>query len=239
MYFSNQGYCVICEAETTFQSEYSWLRDHYLCTRCRSIPRQRALVHVLNQACPDWRDRRIHESSPSLGWLAAQCSRYSSSFFFEERQRGSVVGGQRCEDIEALTFENESFDIFITQDVLEHVFAPDKAIREINRVLASGGFHIFTVPVREDLANSVRRARLNEDGSVAHLEPAQYHGNPISAEGALVTWDYGNDFRSVLAEWSGMLVSSYYLQDIYYGIAGSFLDIFVIRKIPDPAVEAQ
>ena len=44
----NNGYCVICEKEATFIEHNDWLRDHYLCSTCHSIPRQRALVHVLN-----------------------------------------------------------------------------------------------------------------------------------------------------------------------------------------------
>ena len=44
----NNGYCVICEKETTFIEHNDWLRDHYLCSTCHSIPRQRALIHVLN-----------------------------------------------------------------------------------------------------------------------------------------------------------------------------------------------
>ena len=44
-----------------------------------------------------------------------------------------------------MTFENESFDLFITQDVFEHVMTPNKAFKEIERVLKPGGAHVFTV----------------------------------------------------------------------------------------------
>ena len=44
-----------------------------------------------------------------------------------------------------MTFQNESFDLFITQDVFEHVMEPNKAFKEIERVLKPGGAHVFTV----------------------------------------------------------------------------------------------
>jgi len=34
------GFCPICECKTTFRSDHQWLRDHYRCERCNSIPRQ-------------------------------------------------------------------------------------------------------------------------------------------------------------------------------------------------------
>ena len=60
----NNGYCVICEKEATFIEHNDWLRDHYLCSTCHSIPRQRALIHVLNTFFPKWGSYHIHESSP-------------------------------------------------------------------------------------------------------------------------------------------------------------------------------
>jgi hypothetical protein len=37
---------------------------------------------------------------------------------------GELVSGVRCEDLEHLTFTDATFDIHITQDVMEHVFSP-------------------------------------------------------------------------------------------------------------------
>ena len=45
--YEHYGYCPICVAPTRFSARYAWLRDHYLCDRCGSIPRQRALTLVL------------------------------------------------------------------------------------------------------------------------------------------------------------------------------------------------
>lgn len=54
-YLVDVGICPIC-GPSYFIREAPWLRDHYVCDRCRSIPRFRALVKVLNDEFPDWRD---------------------------------------------------------------------------------------------------------------------------------------------------------------------------------------
>lgn len=225
----NPGYCPVCEDRSRFVARERWLRDFYLCERCHSIPRQRAMVEVLNLVQPDWRELSVHESSPSLAYFAQRCRGYSSSHLFEGVPRGAMRGPHRCEDLEALTFPDETFDVFLTQDVLEHVFEPGPALAEIARVLKRGGVHVFTAPKHKDLPASRRRAR-RAGGEVEHLLPAEYHGNPIGDGRSLVTWDYGCDFDDLARSWSGYLVSDYVLRDRARGIDGEFLDVFVMRK---------
>jgi SAM-dependent methyltransferase len=226
---SNPGYCVICMADVTFSAQEPWLRDHYRCARCGSIPRQRAIVHVMNQLRPGWRSLAMHESSPSIGFFAQHCGAYSSSYFYEDVPVGSVKDGNRCENLEALTFPDESFDLFVTQDVLEHVFHPDRALAEIMRVLRRGGAHIFTAPKHKLVLKSYRRAALAE-GRVTHLHEPVYHGNPIGDGRSLVTWDYGADFDDLLQEWSGYSTSTYVIRDRHLGIDGEYLEVFVTQK---------
>ena len=147
---------------TTFVIEGPWLRDQYKCQTCHTIPRQRAVVEVLNLLRPNWRELSIHESSPSIWFFRDQCPNYSFSYFFDDVAGGAIKDGMRCEDVENLTFPDETFDIFITQDVLEHVFRPDRALREISRVLKSGGMHVFTAPKHKSLAASYARAVLTD-----------------------------------------------------------------------------
>jgi SAM-dependent methyltransferase len=100
---------------------------------------------------PGWRSLIIHESSPGCRGascrLARECSRYVPSQFFPDRELGSMVGNSRCENLEALTFDDDSIDLHVTQDVLEHVFDPSRVFSEIARTLKPGGAHVFTVPL--------------------------------------------------------------------------------------------
>ena len=218
--------------DTRFVAKNEWLRDHYFCESCHSIPRQRALVEVLSYFRPHWRLLEVHESSPSVRFFAEQARKYSCSFFYEDVPRGTLgAGGIQCQDLENLTFANGMFDIFITQDVLEHVFNPDKALREIMRVLRTDGIHIFTAPKHKHLLKSYPRAKMI-DGSIEHLYEPNYHGNPIGDGRSLVTWDYGSDFDDLIATWSGYCTSNFIIRNRAHGIDGEYLDVFVTCKEP-------
>ena len=48
--------------------------------------------------------------------------------------------------------------------------------------------YLFTVPTYKGKITSERRALYRDDGSVDFLAEAEYHGNPISDAGSLVTF---------------------------------------------------
>lgn len=225
--FQNAGYCHCCRKDTMFVAHGSWLRDHYVCRICSSIPRQRHIQLVLDEFYPGWEKKTIHEAAPANKNIAQHASNYSCSQYLPEAKLGSCVGGMRCEDIEQLSFKDRSIDIFITQDVLEHVFHPDTALREITRVLRPGGIHIFTTPKCLSMAQTVQRARWR-DGHVEHLAPEEYHGSPVGDGQSLVTFTYGADFELLASEWSGRTVQTFNSRNRKKGIDGDFSDVFVI-----------
>ncbi|MDR2214028.1 MAG: class I SAM-dependent methyltransferase [Pseudomonadales bacterium] len=226
---AHPGYCHCCHQRTFFLLEGEWLRDQYLCAHCRSIPRQRHLHYVLDTHFPGWEKQIIHESSPTIDFIARWCERYSSSQYFEGVASGEAVNGVRCENLERLSFADDSIDIFITQDVLEHVFHPELAAREICRALKPGGAHVFTVPRQPWLPASEARARLSATG-IEYLKDADYHGNPVGDGRALVTWDYGADFERLIERWSGMTTTVYADVNRALGIDGELREVFVSRK---------
>ena len=231
-HLANSGYCSICMGQTRFVAENEWLREYYYCEQCRSIPRQRAVVEVLDSLRPAWRFLKIHESSPSMQFFAEQARNYSCSYFYDDVPIGAYSkDGILCQNLENLTFDDATFDIFITQDVLEHVFQPDTALREIMRVLRRDGIHIFTAPKHKHLLKSYQRARM-VDGSVEHFHEPIYHGSPIGDGRSLVTWDYGSDFDDLLGQWSGYCTSDYVIRNRSHGIDGEYLNVFATFKTP-------
>lgn len=222
-------YCHCCREKTYFKIEGDWLRDQYLCVNCGSIPRQRHMQYIMDQYFQGWERKSIHESSPSNTLISRYCDDYSTSQYFNGVAPGSLVEGVRCENLEALTFEDKSFDLFITQDVFEHIFNPDLAAREIMRVLKPGGAHIFTAPKHKNLSASYRRARLT-GSEIEHIHEPAYHGNPIGDGRVLVTWDYGDDFECLVNYWSDATTTTYITRDRALGLDGEYLEVFVTRK---------
>jgi SAM-dependent methyltransferase len=225
------GWCPICEKSTLFYKEGEWLRDQFRCIRCYSIPRQRALASVLNRHFPNYRELLIHESSPggsASAKFARECQNYIPTHYFPDTPLGQVKNGYRCEDLEKQTFTNESFDLVITQDVLEHLMAPAKALAEIERTLKPGGAHVFTVPWYYWKDTAVRAVR--EVATIHHLMEPEYHGNPIDPKGSLVVTEWGYDLCDFIYQQSGMTTTAVRIFDRRLGIEAKFIEVFISRK---------
>lgn len=230
------GYCPICERRTVFVKEGTWLRDQYKCLGCYSIPRWRALIHVLNTHFPNWRDLAIHESSPggtSSTKIARECKNCVQSYFYPDVPLGSMHGGFRCEDLENQTFPDATFDLVISQDVFEHVLDPARGFSEIARTLKPGGAHVFTAPWYYWKPTLVR-AKRDESGQIVHLEKPDYHGNPIDASGSLVVTEWGTDFCEFMDRASGLKTTVIHPYDPRLGLEAEFLDVFISRKPAGP-----
>jgi len=232
-----QGYCPICETDVTFHVEGPWYRDQLFCPSCTngSVPRERALALVLNELCPNWREKRIHESS-AVGRgisvkLAQQCYNYVGTQYFPEIERGTTIDGWRNEDLEEQTFPNGVFDIVISLDVMEHVYFPDKVLKEIHRTLASDGVYICTFPIRKSQVDGwERRFELLPDGTRHDIKEPEIHGNPVSIEGSIVTIDWGYDLHQTIAAWAPFDVRVYRFADQTHGILGEYTEVVACRK---------
>lgn len=236
MVYQHQGRCPICEKEVTFSAMNLWFRDSLLCSSCGSIPRERALYKVITDHFPRYRKLGIHESSPANRGtspkLRAGCSNYSSSQYFPTIAPGSVdpQTGFRCENLEALTFPDNSFDIFVTQDVMEHIFDCEKAFKEIARVLKPGGAHIFSVPLINKAKKSECWASRNESGEIIYHHEPEYHGNPVDAKGALVTMHWGYDIAGFIMDAAQTPTTVIMIDDIDQGIRAEYIEILVSWK---------
>lgn len=86
-------------------------------------------------------------------------------------------------DMMRLPFPDRSFDLVVHSDTLEHVKQPITALAECNRVLAPGGYCVFTIPVIVDRPTRSRAGL-----------PDSYHGYPDQRSSDLVVrTEYGTD----------------------------------------------
>jgi SAM-dependent methyltransferase len=232
--YERTGFCPICASATMFRAFNGWYRDHLLCEACGAIPRERALALVLEREWPNWRNLAVHESSPGYRRispkLARECRCYLPTQFFPGAEPGRLVKSVRNENLESQSFEAEVFDLVVTLDVMEHVNRPERAFREIARTLRSGGAYLFTVPTYKGKVVSERRALYQQDGTPEFLAEPEYHGNPVSDAGSLVTFHYGYDLPDRIHEWCGMDVEVRRFHDHEHGIIGEFTEVYVARK---------
>ena len=226
------GYCTCCNNYTSFTSKNSWLRDFYLCDKCGSIPRERHLAYIIEQIFPDYSQIKIHESSPGSRGISEKlrkhCVNYLPSQYFSDNICDTVNGIKNI-DLQKQNFEDQVFDLVITQDVFEHIPQPKLAIREIQRTLKPGGYMISTIPLVNKFNPTEQRARYNNN-KIEYLYEAEYHGNPIDEKGSLVFWHYGYDIASKFIEWSGMETIIVNNVIPHLGIEAEYLEVVICKK---------
>lgn len=209
------GVCNVCGERQTFVRRNASLREGYRCAGCKASLRYRgqadAIVRTYAQhgattiselaAEPEFARLAIWEPGV-LGPLRQHLTPlpgYVMSDYWPDVAPGDERDGVRCEDLMALTFASESFDLVVTSDIFEHVRKPFVGFSEVHRVLRPGGRHIFSIPVQEPWrAVTVERVDVSGDDDVFLAEP-RYHLGPGNSQ-HLVYNDFGRDLVDNLRE---------------------------------------
>jgi SAM-dependent methyltransferase len=212
-------------------------RENYLCTRCFANFRMRAhaksVLRVLglpsvNALATKLRKEpafRIFETAATFNIFRFDGVRnlpnYLLSEYFDDKPAGGYVDGTRNENLECLTFPDESVDVVINSDVLEHVANLDEAISEIRRVLKPGGYHVFTVPADNELKRTRERAAIVNAEIIHFMEP-EIHGDPIRETGSLAFRNFGTNTAEYMSR-AGMECKKYdffkrrkFVTSVYY-----------------------
>ena len=198
--------CFICGNHVEFQLETGFSLRESRCPVCQGSKRSRDLAKVivgiylkseslsLSEGLDLLKNMTIYEaaSSGAIHEYLSKLPHYICSEYFDNAPSESISKSWiRCEDLQNLTFSNNSFDLVITQDVFEHIKNPERAFLEIKRVLKPGGHHIFTVPFHEG-RKTLTRVK-TKDGKKNFLLPPVHHFDPLRKNGSLVYTDFGDD----------------------------------------------
>jgi SAM-dependent methyltransferase len=204
------GYCPVCGEAATFAScepvTSPCKRNTFICNHCGSSARNRHVALAILDRLPTApRSASLREfaqrfdgaiwQTATYGAIADALRRarnFTGTEFIDDTPPGQRVDGVRHEDIQSSSFADANLDLVITEDVLEHVPAPDAAFAEIRRVLKPGGFHIGTIPVNWGRSVSVARATL-VDGKLRHILAPEFHVDPRRPDGVLAFTDFGQD----------------------------------------------
>jgi len=182
------------------------------CAWCGASLRARRLAHVLLETYPvgtppaparsvvEWarhpgaRALRVAEINLIEGLHAAL--RGLPGHLASDYGQDPGAGGLAREDLTRLTYPDAAFDLVLTSETLEHVPDLHLALRELHRVLAPGGRHLFTVPLMPGVPETYARTVVGPDGRLDHRAPPLCH--PGGDVGYPVLTEFGADLPDLL-----------------------------------------
>lgn len=235
------GRCVLCARDRRFLAAPAAdgsLRESLACESCGCIARQRAAAALLLEGLP--RDARVHlTEQASVLYVALRRhlprlsgSEWESSALRRLRLsawlwRHGVPGRVRRGDVTALGFRDASLDAIASLDVLEHVPDYRRALGEFARVLRPGGLLVLCVPWFPGLEGVETLAAVAAGGEVIHLQPPEYHGNPLGG-GALCFHHFGSGLPDAIRDAGFDAVEPVAVQD---PAAGLPQPVWIIRAV--------
>ena len=129
------------------------------------------------------------------------------------------------QDLCALTFASESFDLVLCNELFEHVQHLDRALSEIARVLRPGGRMLATCPLAFGQEESIVKAVSDpKTGEIKLLGERELHGDPIRpSEGSLVFRIPGWEMLEQLKEAGFAQTHVHHIASWKFGVVGSDL----------------
>jgi SAM-dependent methyltransferase len=145
-YRGNKVECPICNGRFRKFLPYGYnrVRDNVLCPKCLSLERHRLLwLYLKNRTGIFTENLRVLHIAPEQCFYKRL--RNLKNLNYTTADLESPIADVKL-DIQAMPFGENEFDVVICNHVLEHVPDDRKAMREIYRVLKSGGFALLQVP---------------------------------------------------------------------------------------------
>ena len=225
------GHCSLCEAPRRFPCPElatglaPSLREGLSCEACRCNARQRASASLLFASGSVGATYLTEQASPVYLALRNRVPRLVGSEFAPWYQRlrlsawlwrRRIAGWVSHADVTALRFATAEFDAVLSLDVLEHVPDYRAALREFARVLRPGGQLVLSVPFYADRENTDTLARIDAAGRIEHLQPPEYHGDPLGG-GVLCFHHFGWDLLTAMRDAGFASADAVRLRDLAQG----------------------
>ena len=158
--FGSKVECNICHYKAQKLNSDIW-HQYSVCPKCWSGVRQRLLWAVLNDS-KDWHIEKLISNKRVLHFAPEKvisklieplAAKYTTADYLADGYIDAYYHIDYNMDISNMhQLENNEYDCIIACDVLEHVSDDKKALRDVFRVLDNGGYCIFTVPQKDNLA---------------------------------------------------------------------------------------
>lgn len=209
------GFCHLCGRHTDltvnggpdFGAGYPNFREGLVC-QCGSKSRDRLLMLGSRDRLAT--ARQVVFFGALSGWARWARRLYGDRILFCEYFGSDASAGRNLEvegltvqheDMTQMSLPNDSSDLILHQDVLEHIPDYKLALKETLRVLRPGGQTIFTAPFFHALDETFVRAGFDQFGGLVHHAEPELHGDPLVPEGILAFYNFGwsliDDMRAV------------------------------------------
>ncbi len=240
------GYCLACARPRRFKTppvpaaDDPWVmpnwREGLICPGCSLNSRMRASIDLLLWALGRQPRPRIYLAEQVTALYRWVKRRFPDAVGSEYLSDGTPRGrsnrhGIRREDLTALSFADESFDAVMALEVMEHIPDFRKAFTECARVLKPEGKMILSVPFHQGL-DHIQRARVGDDGTIEHLLPPEYHGDPLDSHGCLCFHHFGWDVLDLLKRAGFRQAAAYSIWSrelAYLGGEGDMLQFIAVK----------
>jgi hypothetical protein len=208
-------------------------RETMICPVTQLNNRCRAAIHLLDSELGLRKNDAVYiteQVTPLYNYLLNHHDKLIGSEYLGSSHDVNEKG-VRNEDLTHLSFEDNSFDIIMSFDCLEHIPDFESAIQQMYRVLKPGGRIMWTVPFRSDLSENLIRSSLSKDGDIIHHHSPEYHGDPINSKGCLCFTHFGwQMLDQVKSSGFSDVYAVAYWSDIF-GYLGNEQFLFVANKL--------
>lgn len=200
--FTVKGFSYPAQREVDFLVDYQYgngvdinWRERVVCPITQLNNRIRASVHFIDFELDLNQNSKIYIGEQLTSLYVYLKNKYpgiiGSEYLGPDVAPGSVnERGIRHEDATRLTFKDNELDAYLNFDCLEHIPDYEAAFKECYRVLKPGGAFFWTVPFAINDQKNVIRATVNADGTINHIMPPEYHGDPVNPEGGILCYQY-------------------------------------------------
>ena len=169
-YKGNDVECTVCEKQFKKFMPYGYgdaTKHNRLCPSCLSLERHRLLWLYLKQKTNLFTDEiKLLHMAPEQPFIKR--FRKLKNINYTTADLVSPIADVKT-DIREMSFEDNYFDAFICNHVMEHIDEEQKALKEVLRILKPGAWAILQVPIDYSLEKTY------EDNSIVEPKEREKH----------------------------------------------------------------
>ena len=156
--------CPICKSSNIMYLPFNYRKDAF-CPNCYSLERHRFLYHYLFNILEIYsKDMKILHFAPEKAIYDLLNDKPSIDYYPVDLNENYPLKIRRVVDMCSICYEDNTFDMTLAVDVLEHIPDDRKAMKELYRVVkpaAEGGIVILMVPLYRDLKATFENEEYN------------------------------------------------------------------------------